>query len=213
MLSRLRRRPHHSVSAADPTPRLCRRIRRTGCRAGGTGTGNASHAAWHPSQRPCRPLRPLSADRSATNVTYELQGPGLDDLVGASVEVTGSIFDAAPAEGASRVISVSDIHQMPLSEMPEQLRDPPGGRSSFTNHCGGAPPTPSGETVPRMARAPRSAPLQKLPPPRSQPPPLLVRASPQHSDTAKIVIIVASPPEQSSGWLWAGRRQVLDGQP
>ena len=27
----------------------------------------------------------------ASNVTYELQGPGLDDLVGASVEVTGSI--------------------------------------------------------------------------------------------------------------------------
>ena len=36
----------------------------------------------------------------ATNVTYELQGTGLDDLVGASVEATGSIFDATAAAGS-----------------------------------------------------------------------------------------------------------------
>ena len=54
----------------------------------------------------------------ATKVTYELQGPGLDELVGAQVEVIGSIFDQPAAEGASRVLSVSDIHQMPLSELP-----------------------------------------------------------------------------------------------
>jgi hypothetical protein len=53
----------------------------------------------------------------ATNVVYELQGPDLEDFVGASVEATGSIFDTPPAGGASKVMSVSDIHQMPLTEI------------------------------------------------------------------------------------------------
>jgi hypothetical protein len=53
---------------------------------------------------------------SATNVVYELQGPDLEDLVGASVEVTGSTFDVTPAEGASKVLFVSDIEQMPLGK-------------------------------------------------------------------------------------------------
>ena len=52
---------------------------------------------------------------SATNVVYELQGPDLEDLVGASVEVTGSTFDVTPAEGASKVLFVSDIQQVPLA--------------------------------------------------------------------------------------------------
>jgi hypothetical protein len=52
----------------------------------------------------------------ATNVVYELQGPDLEDLVGASVEVTGSTFDTTPAEGASKVLSVSEIHQAALGK-------------------------------------------------------------------------------------------------
>jgi hypothetical protein len=129
----------------------------------------------------------------ASNVTYELQGPGLDDLVGASVEATGSIFEATPAEGASRVISVSDVHQMPLSEIrgetpgsaPAPVTAPPPA-----NIPGAAPPTPSGDTVPSTAGPEVGAtPEEKAPPePASvpQPPPL-----PQHSDTAKILVIVA----------------------
>ena len=35
----------------------------------------------------------------ATKITYELQGPGLDDLVGAQVEVIGSIFDSRQRRG------------------------------------------------------------------------------------------------------------------
>jgi hypothetical protein len=76
----------------------------------------------------------------ATNVVYELQGPNLEDLVGASVEVKGSTFEATPAEGASKVLSVSDIQQVPL------------GKGNTTVTAGtaapAAPPTepaPSGE--------------------------------------------------------------------
>jgi hypothetical protein len=118
----------------------------------------------------------------ATNVTYELQGSGLDDLVGASVEVTGSIFDTAAAEGASRVMSVSDIHQMPLSEI--------RGNTPTVNTPATAPPTPSGETVPANGAGPEvgANPEANAPPEANNaptPPPL-----PQHSDTAKIIIIV-----------------------
>ena len=73
----------------------------------------------------------------ATKITYELQGPGLDDLVGAQVEVIGSIFDQPAAEGASRVLSVSDIHQMPLSELP--------GATTAT-----APPATPPQQAPRL---------------------------------------------------------------
>ena len=109
----------------------------------------------------------------ATNVTYELQGPGLDDLVGASVEVTGSTFDTTAAEGASKVMSVSDIHQMPLSEI--------SGNTPTGNTPAAAPPAPSGETganpeanaPPEANNAPNPAPL------------------PQHNNTTKIIVIVA----------------------
>ncbi len=67
----------------------------------------------------------------ATNVVYELQGPDLEDLVGASVEVKGSTFDAMPAEGASKVMSVSDIQQVPL------------GRGNTTVTAGTAAPAAS----------------------------------------------------------------------
>jgi hypothetical protein len=122
----------------------------------------------------------------ATNVTYDLQGSNLDDLVGASVEVTGSLFDATPAEGASKVMAVSDIHQMPLSEMQGNTTKeapaaapPPAG-----------PPTPSGDTAPPSNAGPEvgahpeaTAPPEPTVP--ASPPPL-----PQHSDTAKILVIV-----------------------
>jgi hypothetical protein len=89
----------------------------------------------------------------ATNVTYELQGPGLDDLVGASVEVTGSTYDTTAAEGASKVMSVSDIHQMPLSEIRGDTTAPAPAPATPP----AAPPTPSGETVPSNGAGPEQA--------------------------------------------------------
>ena len=127
----------------------------------------------------------------ATNVTYELQGPGLDDLVGASVEVTGSTYDTAAAEGASKVMSVSDIHQMPLSEMRgDNVGAAPAPGTPPTSTPAAAPPTPSGEPLPSNGAGPEvgATPEATAPPePTSvpQPPPL-----PQHSDTAKILVIV-----------------------
>lgn len=118
----------------------------------------------------------------ATNITYELQGSGLDDLVGASVEVTGSTFDTAAAEGASKVLSVSDIHQMPLNEM--------HGNTPTANTPAAAPPIPSGEAVPSNGAGPEvgANPEAKAPPEANNaptPPPL-----PKHSDTTKILVIV-----------------------
>jgi hypothetical protein len=127
----------------------------------------------------------------ATNVTYELQGPGLDDLVGASVEATGSTFDATPAAGSSRVVAVSDIHQMPLSEIHGNTpAAPPPAGAPATSTPAAAPPTPSGDTVPANGAGPEvgATPEATAPPePASSPapPPL-----PQHSDTAKILVIV-----------------------
>ncbi len=127
----------------------------------------------------------------ATNVTYELQGPDLDDLVGASVEVTGSTFDATPAEGASKVLSVSDIHQMPMSEIRGENNTPAPAPGAST---AGAPPagtpTPSGDAVPSNGAGPEvgATPEATAPPEPTapaQPPPL-----PVHSDTAKILLIV-----------------------
>jgi len=124
----------------------------------------------------------------ASNVTYELQGSDLDDLVGASVEVTGSTFDTTPAEGASKVISVSDIHQMPLSEIRGENTTPAPAPNGSTAPAG--PPTPSGDTVPSNGAGPEvgakpeaTAPPEPTAP--AQPPPLVV-----HSDTAKILVIV-----------------------
>src|SRR6202041_3520034 len=79
-----------------------------------------------------------------SNVTYELQGPGLDDLVGASVEAIGSVYQGTPAEGATQVISVSDVHQMPLSEIR-------GGNSAPA-------PAPQPRAVPPPANTPGPAP-------------------------------------------------------
>jgi hypothetical protein len=127
----------------------------------------------------------------ATNVTYELQGPNLDDLVGASVEVTGSTYDTAAAEGASKVMSVSDIHQMPLSEMRGETTPAapaPGTPAGSTPPA--APPTPSGDTVPANGAGPEvgATPEATAPPEPTtpaSPPPL-----PVHSDTTKILVIV-----------------------
>jgi hypothetical protein len=126
----------------------------------------------------------------ASNVTYELQGQGLDDLVGASVEVTGSTFETTPAPGASKVLSVSDIHQMPLSEIRGEVPGAaPAGTPPAASTPAAAPPTPSGDTIPSTAGPEVGATPEATAPPEptvAQPPPL-----PQHSDTAKIVIIVA----------------------
>jgi hypothetical protein len=128
----------------------------------------------------------------ASNVTYELQGSELEDLVGGSVEVTGSIFDAAPAAGAVKVVSVSDIHQMPLGEI--------SGSATAANATPAAPPTPSGDELPTNGAGPEvgATPEAKAPPEPTpapevssepaaapEPPPL-----PIHTDTAKVLIIV-----------------------
>jgi hypothetical protein len=118
-----------------------------------------------------------------TNVTYELQGSGLDDLVGASVEATGSIYDATPAEGASRVVSVSDIHQMPISEIRGALptaNTPAAGASA-----------PSVETVPSNGAGPEAGanPEAKAPTEANNAP--AVQPLPQHNDRTKIIVIVA----------------------
>lgn len=125
-----------------------------------------------------------------TNVTYELQGPDLDDLVGASVEVTGSTYDRAAASGASKVMSVTDIHQMPLSEIRGETPTNPAPGAPAGNTPAAAPPTPSGETVPANGAGPEvgATPEATAPPEPTapaQPPPL-----PVHSDTAKILVIV-----------------------
>jgi len=119
----------------------------------------------------------------ATRVTYELQGADLDDLVGASVEVTGSTFDTAVAEGASKVMSVSDIHQMPLSEI--------RGNTPTENTPAAAPPIPSGETVPSNGAGPEvgANPEAKAPPePDNTPAPA---PQPPNNDRTKIIVIVA----------------------
>jgi hypothetical protein len=125
----------------------------------------------------------------ATNVTYELQGPNLDDLVGASVEVTGSTYDTAAAEGASKVMAVSDIHQMPLSEMRGETPATPAPGTPAGNTPAAAPPTPSGETVPANGAGPEvgATPEATAPPePTAPAPPPL----PVHHDTAKVLLIV-----------------------
>jgi hypothetical protein len=124
----------------------------------------------------------------ATNVTYELQGPGLDDLVGASVEVTGSTFDTTPAEGASKVLSVSDIHQMPMNEI---RGNTPAGNTPTGNIPAAAPPTPSGETLPSNGAGPEvgANPEAKAPPEvNNAPPPAPL---PQNNERTKIIVIVA----------------------
>jgi hypothetical protein len=123
-----------------------------------------------------------------SNITYELQGPGLDDLVGASVEATGSTYEATPAQGASQVLSVSDVHQMPLSEIRGETpapASPTAGASPPPNV-----PGPSPEAAPSTSAGPTpGAPPEATTPPEAtsapSPPPYVA-----HSDTAKILIIV-----------------------
>ncbi len=116
-----------------------------------------------------------------SNVTYELQGPGLDDLVGASVEAIGSVYQGTPAEGASQVISVSDIHQMPLSEI-----------------RGGTPapapvPAPQPGTAPPPANIPGPAP-EAAPPTSAGPAPSAAPDSTAPTDTS-----TASTPSVGGG--------------
>jgi hypothetical protein len=119
-----------------------------------------------------------------SKVTYELQGPGLDDLVGASVEVTGTTFDTAAAEGASKVLSVTDIHQMPLSEITGTATPTPSTPAA-------APPTPSGDVPPPSTAGPEvgATPEATAPPEPSNAP--VVSPLPQSHDTAKVLVIVA----------------------
>jgi hypothetical protein len=126
-----------------------------------------------------------------SNVTYELQGPGLDDLVGASVEAIGSVYEATPAQGASQVISVSDIHQMPLSEIRGETSTPAAPAAPAAE----APPPPTGvpgpapETAPPATAGPAAAPPEASAPAEAS----TASTSPAyvaHSDTAKVLIIV-----------------------
>jgi hypothetical protein len=124
----------------------------------------------------------------ASKVTYELQGSGLEDLVGGSVEATGSIVDTQAAAGAARVLSVSDVHQMPLSEITggtttaaAPATEPPDAES----------PAPSSETAPAPKAGPAIAatPEPNAPAEASTEPPTPSPVAP-HSDTGKILIIV-----------------------
>jgi hypothetical protein len=127
----------------------------------------------------------------ASKSTYELQGPGLDDLVGASVEATGTIYNTTPAEGASKVLSVSDVHQFASNENPASIPEaappaeaagqpaPPGDTTPTTSSGSAAPVTPNASPTPATPSAPEEASVP-------QPPPLVV-----HSDTTKILVIVA----------------------
>jgi hypothetical protein len=124
----------------------------------------------------------------ATKVTYELQGPGLDELVGAQVEVIGSIFDQPAAEGASSVVSVSDIHQMPLSELPgattataPPTTPPPASVPTPTGDTPAPPSTPAPEVAasPEAQPAPDASTVPAVPPLQT------------HSNAPKILLIVA----------------------
>jgi hypothetical protein len=128
-----------------------------------------------------------------SNLTYELQGPGLDDLVGASVEAVGSVYEATPAQGASRVISVSDAHQLPLSEIRGGAPTPAAPVAPATE----APPPPTG--VPGPSPEPTPPPATAGPAPSPTPDtsgPADANTAPPtppyggSTDTAKILIIV-----------------------
>jgi hypothetical protein len=101
--------------------------------------------------------------------------------------VTGSTFDTAPAEGASKVLSVSDIHQMPLSEITGAAAPP----TSTPSTAAAAPPTPSGDTPPASAPGPEvgATPEATAPPEANNAP--AVTPLPQNHDTTKILVIVA----------------------
>lgn len=122
-----------------------------------------------------------------SKATYELQGPGLDDLVGALVEATGTLYDTAPAEGASRVLSVSDVHQYSSNELPSTPETAP------PTEAAGQPAPPDTAPAPSTSTAAPEAPSTTAPEAPAapeeasvpQPPPLVV-----HSDTAKILVIV-----------------------
>ena len=124
----------------------------------------------------------------ATKVTYELQGSELEDQVGAQVEVVGSIFDSPPAQGASKVLSVSDIHQMPLTELPgaTTATAPPA-----TPPAAG-PSTPAGNTTaPPASPAPEVAANPEAPPaPEANTSPA-IQPLQTHSAAPKIILIVA----------------------
>jgi hypothetical protein len=121
----------------------------------------------------------------ASKVTYELQGSGLEDLVGGSVEATGSIVDTPAAGGAARVLSVSDAHQMPMSEIA-------GGTTTAAAPAAETPaaeaPAPSGETAaagPEVAANPTAKAPAEVTPEQPTPTPIA-----PHSDTGKILLIV-----------------------
>jgi hypothetical protein len=120
----------------------------------------------------------------ATNVVYELQGPDLEDFVGASVEVTGTIFDTPPAGGASKVMSVSDIHQMPLSEIESNATV-----AANTGAPATAAPVPETPATPTPATPPiEPGPSGETPAPAPTAPPPL----PKSNTNVKIIVIVGA---------------------
>jgi hypothetical protein len=186
LLARLEPGKALSFAIQDPTglPQTPPPPTTTGQSAAPTGTQLTIHGILH-TDHPGRYGHFLLTD-IPSKVTYELQGPGLDDLVGASVEVTGSTFDTAPAEGASKVLSVSDIHQMPLSEITGATTPP----ASTPSTAASAPPTPSGDTPPASPAGPEvgATPEATAPPEANSAP--AVAPLPQHHDTTKILVIV-----------------------
>lgn len=123
-----------------------------------------------------------------SHLTVELRGgAGMDDLVGGSVEVTGTVLATNPAGGASRVLSVSDIHQMTMSEISPETAEPAPAPERAP---AAAPPTPAGDATaagpgPETSAQPAASAPAEPGLDQSAPPPL-----PVHSDTAKVLIIV-----------------------
>ena len=86
-------------------------------------------------------------------------------------------------------MSVSDIHQMPLSEI--RGKTPASPRQALQQYSRSSAPHAFGESASgQMARGRKSAPLRKPLPRRSQQPPRLLPLCLVHSDTAKILVIV-----------------------
>ena len=78
-----------------------------------------------------------------------------------------------PRQGASKVVSVSDIHQMPMSEI--------RGKAPTANTPAAGAPTPSGDTVPSNGAGPEvgANPEAKAPPEARQRPRALLPAPTQ----------------------------------
>jgi hypothetical protein len=124
---------------------------------------------------------------TASKTTFELRGSGLDDLVGASVEAVGTLYESTPAEGATKVLSVSDVHPFASNENPAVTAEAPPSSQAAGQP---APPTdnaPTGTESSTTSATPAPDTSASAPDATSPAPPPLTT----HNDTTKIIVIVA----------------------